>query len=637
MELIYLWMAQDEHGCFRNAEFNFSPCYHGQYDPESKTLKIEKTGAFNVFKEHPVENVTAIIGENGTGKTTLMQYLTVLNDKHSSRKYLAVYCESGRETIKVRNHTGVSVTLISDTIPDAQKTCPSWGLQSGQEEIDPPSNIYLSNSAYLNTAKISERDNGMNFVVLADSTLSMFRDEFYKGLFGIAPERNHDFDDKSRFKRLQSYCAAGKNNNDFQAFLDTLYYFYLGQIGQEFLGKKIDRISLSVAEAGEDIPYDEVWVKQDEILAEGRRKAKEISRRMKIENFADVLVYNLIFELAAAYDNFNKMNLIRNGCPQWGMLDSREVFEQCEAFIGRQRDDEKRRYYERSVEEIKRFALILADGKVEGKFHCEQLEKERCCTEVDIRSLAPWMDHLRRKHSFVLKYLRFWNLSMSSGERALLNMMSRIYFSSRITNFLVEKSFSWKENVLLMIDEIDLYLHPEWQRQILNELLKAIKLQFPYKRFQIMITSHSPIVLSDVPKENSIFLQRDKKGKVRQVTRSIQTFGANIYTLYRDAFFLEGGLAMGEFARGKINQWIGEIEAGEMEPKEAEQKIAMIGEPVIAKKLQKMQSRRENDREQAGEDRRMDQTEREQMIRFLKQQKASIDRQLRLLGENDDD
>lgn len=262
---------------------------------------------------------------------------------------------------------------------------------------------------------------------------------------------------------------------------------------------------------------------------------------MKIENFADVLIYDLAFELVAAYDNFDEMTLIRNGCSRWEMLDSSVVFEQCESFIGRQYDDEKRRYYERSVEEIKLFIPILASGKLEGKFHRERLGTERCCTAVDIGSLASWMDHLRRKHSFVLKYLRFWNLSMSSGEHALLNMMSRIYFSSRITDFLAEKSFHWKESVLLMIDEIDLYLHPEWQRQILNELLKAIRMQFPHDHFQIMITSHSPIVLSDVPKENSIFLQRDKKGRVRQVPRSIQTFGANIYTLYRDAFFLEGG------------------------------------------------------------------------------------------------
>ena len=94
---------------------------------------------------------------------------------------------------------------------------------------------------------------------------------------------------------------------------------------------------------------------------------------------------------------------------------------------------------------------------------------------------------------------------------------------------------------------------------------------------------------------------------------------------------------MGEFARDKINQWIGEIEAGRMEPEKAEQKIAMIGEPVIARKLQKMMNQRENDREAAAENRHMDQTEREQMVRFLKQQKAAIDRQLHLLGENDDD
>ncbi len=118
-------------------------------------------------------------------------------------------------------------------------------------------------------------------------------------------------------------------------------------------------------------------------------------------------------------------------------------------------------------------------------------------------------------------------------------MMSRIYFSAHIREFLPDKSFQWEESILLIIDEIDLYLHPEWQRIIVSELLNIVKDQFPNNYFQIIVTSHSPIVLSDIPIENSIYLDRNADGLTRQVQRNEQTFGANIHALYQNAFFSE--------------------------------------------------------------------------------------------------
>lgn len=100
------------------------------------------------------------------------------------------------------------------------------------------------------------------------------------------------------------------------------------------------------------------------------------------------------------------------------------------------------------------------------------------------------------------------------------------------------KGIQWNTNILLLIDEIDLYLHPEWQRRIVRDLLSLLRRQFKGHYFQIILTSHSPIVLSDIPVENCIFLKKKSNGTVCQEERNTQTFGANIYTLYKDAFFL---------------------------------------------------------------------------------------------------
>jgi len=127
----------------------------------------------------------------------------------------------------------------------------------------------------------------------------------------------------------------------------------------------------------------------------------------------------------------------------------------------------------------------------------------------------------------------------SSGELALM-----FYFRS-LENI--------KENEILLIDECELYLHPNWQKKFLFYLIQFFK-----KKIQIILTTHSPFLLSDIPKQNIIFLDKDENGNCKvlkhdKVMNKKQTFGANIHTLLSDSFFMEDGL-MGEFAKSKINE-----------------------------------------------------------------------------------
>ena len=53
-------------------------------------------------------------------------------------------------------------------------------------------------------------------------------------------------------------------------------------------------------------------------------------------------------------------------------------------------------------------------------------------------------------------------------------------------------------SALLLIDEIDTYLHPKWQKSILRVLAE----KFPHT--QIIVTTHSPLVASHLPVESKI-------------------------------------------------------------------------------------------------------------------------------------
>ena len=146
----------------------------------------------------------------------------------------------------------------------------------------------------------------------------------------------------------------------------------------------------------------------------------------------------------------------------------------------------------------------------------------------------------------ILNSIEFsWN-ALSSGEYALLNLFGRLYSKSQTLNETTD--------VIVLLDEVDLGLHPEWQRKWINSVLPIIGKIFKEKNIQIVMTTHSPVMLSDVFLDNVIMLRRDgdSQRKVIDVEKDgIKTFGQNIYDLYRSSFFLDS--TRGNFSNDRIN------------------------------------------------------------------------------------
>ena len=59
---------------------------------------------------------------------------------------------------------------------------------------------------------------------------------------------------------------------------------------------------------------------------------------------------------------------------------------------------------------------------------------------------------------------------------------------------------------VIMIDEVDMHLHPEWQQLVLNALSDAFPL------IQFIVTTHSPQVLTTVKRESIRILAQDADG-----------------------------------------------------------------------------------------------------------------------------
>jgi hypothetical protein len=167
---------------------------------------------------------------------------------------------------------------------------------------------------------------------------------------------------------------------------------------------------------------------------------------------------------------------------------------------------------------------------------------------------------------------------LSSGLKAYLNLFSQLFDLSNKVSKLNN------ENILICIDEGDLYLHPEWQKNFLNDLIWFLEQIFKNINIQLILTSHSPFLISDLPKENVILLDKDCKPD-RQLNQN-SSFGANIHQLYNKQFFLTNG-AIGEFARSKISNILSELkDVDKISLGKYERLISMIGEPVLRIRLE---------------------------------------------------
>ena len=171
---------------------------------------------------------------------------------------------------------------------------------------------------------------------------------------------------------------------------------------------------------------------------------------------------------------------------------------------------------------------------------------------------------------------------LSSGEENLLNLLARLSNAIEKVN---------KQQIIILLDEVELSLHPEWQRQYIKILVDNINelAQQKEKSLQFLITTHSPIITSDVPSYviNYVTKLSDKNLIVKNEAK---TFGNNIHNLYLDNFYLDS--TVGEFAKEKINNLMIELKSkdslSEEKIKDIKKFINIVGDPIIRQVLEDM-------------------------------------------------
>ena len=144
---------------------------------------------------------------------------------------------------------------------------------------------------------------------------------------------------------------------------------------------------------------------------------------------------------------------------------------------------------------------------------------------------------------------------------------------------------------IVLIDEVELHLHPAWQQTVLPSLMEI----FP--NIQFIVSTHSPQIVTSVKPENVVILQ---DGMVKDV--EISTYGAETSPVLQDIFGVS--LRPPNKATEALGEYLGLIDAGNGTSSDAlvlREKLEslMPGDPILAV-ADRMILREERRRERMG-------------------------------------
>ncbi|MGF1541820.1 MAG: AAA family ATPase [Pleurocapsa sp.] len=141
---------------------------------------------------------------------------------------------------------------------------------------------------------------------------------------------------------------------------------------------------------------------------------------------------------------------------------------------------------------------------------------------------------------------------LSDGEKCLLAMIGDLARRLAIANPGCPDPL--KGEAIVLIDEIELHLHPKWQREIIAALKRT------FLNCQFIITTHSPQVLSNIKPENIYVLEANAEGITARHPQS--SFGRDSNSILEDVM---GVSERPQIIKDKLLQLFRIIEEGNLE------------------------------------------------------------------------
>jgi len=575
MELIYVWIEK-----FRNikeCEFSLSKDFTVEVIHDSvkmiendeiniKIINIHKREeSYSVFDKN-IRNVTAVVGKNCTGKSNFLTCIGDLLTSFCDSSFILIYFD------KIENKYLIECNQIGIKVNNKV-------MYAIQNEYQPKTTIYS-----LVNEQISEYSNDgsliydIEYITVKDDINKLIYPNancFYSyiGRFGLSYD-NYGLLYKFKYLNDINHTENFENNNitisiEIPNVIEEKFEYRIHILPEYFPGKKY---VFDANKEGDREIYKKVFMLRflEKIINSMGSSFEDINIKECTE------LSNMIKQCDENMDKIlSKYEEIKQKIIQIRSISMKHR---------RENDIDLELCYKYFLNKLENTIVKIDEQNFENSFKCN-INISSILSNKDLMNSIEKLLQISDEHDvcleFMKKSLRISFNGLSDGLGYLTNLYSSIHKCLKQNK--VEKF----KNVILILDEPDIHMHPEWSRGLLSNIFEFLNNQFPQTMFQIILSTHSPFVLSDIPMDNIILLEKDKNGLIMVNKNILNTFGANIHTLLKSSFFMDS--TIGEFARTKINKVINFINSKEgLTEGEALEIINLIGEPIIKDKLLRM-------------------------------------------------
>ena len=591
MELVYLWV--DKYKNIEKQGFNFSSRFRCEYDEKTNELNIidkDKTGEFypkNFFGDNI--NITAIVGENGSGKSSIIKLILMLI---FYKKYNDTSAYPNEITMLKQELENKALFLIINTRDGYKKICLNTDINnSSVTELDNANiDFYSIYFSYMLDTLQNIKDHWLwNLYHKSDSyktpillTPNKFHKDFLQNSINLDDIEYVNIKHSIKFykKNIKTKINDFFNPNTIKLYSDNPSSF--NDVEFDFFGKV----------AGKFLDLNN-RAKKDKITEYYENLKKKLNAIKYLETQKEYKKINLLYIafkiLSSAKSSFQ--NEIYDSVEKWfnEKLYEDDFLEEGVTLIESSIDkifiDDIVKYNNEKINDCIEFhknILLMKNDILNKLLNREKLELSDYC-EIIFVILVPWLDLELLENEKSIN-------SLSGGQKLFFTFMVNMMYE--VSNLVKDEPIY--KTINLFLDEVESGYHPNWQKEFIKNIMKALEnTDLKDRKINLFFSTHSPFILSDLPKENIIFLEKGKQ--VHPFEDGKQTFGANIHTLLSHGFFMKDGL-MGEFAKDKIDTAITYLNQKILTQDEldyCENIISIIGEPIIKRELQrKLDSKR---------------------------------------------
>lgn len=609
MKLVYAYIKDFRN--IKDQEIYFSGGFRIIYDPEISFpaaltfTPVETNHASDIiFRDSQLPNVHIIVGKTGAGKTNILQMIGMPEEdrlKETDSSYFLIYSAKDSFVIEPFNIPIDPAIIQHRMAPEAEKKLAEElkGMPAYVQE-----HMKLRDSMHIYRFSLDAKGKPCNIRQLfcsdeleADDTFIF--NGYERHAFPFCPY------EEARFETVDSNCIwQTRINAEYHktALWNSCRFLkeYIDSFDQDNI-KRTAALVINVQNwAGrikqhldEKLENNDYWTFIDDIRRdeEDRALGKEVKKRKRLairhqfvhDLWTDYALYlrEWISYIQMWPDEIDPDNLDASGTvdvfqeavdywcekqvdeekvkhpidptvlPDFEDISILKRLEWLSMWIDRRGDRNPKGLLWQIYDDIKDIGEIL--GKFDDKYFTNDsfiLPITEMYTEKNkelVEELFERMEQYRPDDTgiFTEELLPYHFSCISSGEYQFAKVLGGI------EEFCVKLStdgFGNHPHLIYLLDEPETYMHPELCRTFINRLGNVLKERKADSDIQIVISTHSPLLLSDVLPEQITRLDLDSRGYCQIKNRTEKAyFGANIHTILADGFFLD--YTIGEYAR----------------------------------------------------------------------------------------